>query len=78
MNEKSEQLLEDALSEKAFDQDYRIKTYVEWQKLFNEELPALPVWENIGIMAKNKRVGGLHIGLGSDVEKHKWHLTDGK
>lgn len=78
VNEKSDQLLEDALSEKAFDQDYRIKTYVEWQKLFNEELPALPVWENIGIMAKNKRVGGLHKGLGSDVEKHKWHLTDGK
>src|SRR5699024_3992305 len=42
VNEESDELLDDGLSEDAFDDDYRKDVYVEWQQLFNEELPGLP------------------------------------
>src|SRR5690625_7902668 len=36
LNEESDELLEDGLSEDAFDEDYRKQVYVDWQKLYNE------------------------------------------
>lgn len=73
VNEESDRLLAEALSEKAFDDEYRKETYIKWQKLFNEELPALPLWENKDLYAVNKRIQGIHVnagGLLNDV--HKW------
>src|SRR5699024_5510881 len=37
VSEESDELLDDGLSEDAFDDDYRKDVYVEWQQLFNEE-----------------------------------------
>src|SRR5699024_6758212 len=37
VNELSDELLEDSLSEASFDEEYRKNVYIDWQKLFNEE-----------------------------------------
>ncbi|MFS0864255.1 oligopeptide ABC transporter substrate-binding protein [Fredinandcohnia sp. 179-A 10B2 NHS] len=77
VNEENQRLLDEGLSEASFDKDYRKQVYVEWQKLFNEEMPALPLWENVDLYGINKRLQGVQVnavGFQSDV--HKWYVTD--
>ncbi|MFT4412510.1 oligopeptide ABC transporter substrate-binding protein [Fredinandcohnia humi] len=77
VNEDNDRLLNEGLSEKAFDKEYRGQVYVEWQKLFNEELPALPLWENMDLYGINKRLQGVHINaVGYQTDVHKWYVTD--
>ncbi|WP_281202626.1 oligopeptide ABC transporter substrate-binding protein [Cytobacillus kochii] len=77
VNEENDKLLNDALSEKAFDKDYRKEVYVEWQKLFNEELPAIPLWENLDLYGINKRLQGVHINAeGFQSNTHEWYVTE--
>ncbi|WP_199617491.1 oligopeptide ABC transporter substrate-binding protein [Paenibacillus alkalitolerans] len=77
VNEESDRLLAEALSEKAFDENYRRETYIQWQKLFNEELPALPLWENMDLYAVNKRIQGIHVNSASLLnDVHKWWVTE--
>src|SRR5699024_4124022 len=61
VNEESDELLEDGLSEASFDEEYRKNVYIDWQKLFNEELPALPLWENLDLYGMNEEVQGVVI-----------------
>src|SRR5699024_11564835 len=72
VNEESDELLEEGLSEKSFDDDYRKDVYVEWQKLFNEELPALPLWENLELYGINDRVQGYDIDCEGLQDFHEW------
>ncbi|MCH1625887.1 oligopeptide ABC transporter substrate-binding protein [Fredinandcohnia quinoae] len=77
VNEESHKLLMEGLSEKAFDNDYRKQVYVDWQKLFNEELPALPLWENMDLYGINKRLQGVHINaVGYQDNVHEWYITE--
>lgn len=70
---ESDQLMQDALSEKAFDDNYRKDTYVQWQKRFNDELPAIPLWENMDLYGMNKRLQGVHVNAtGIQTDVHKW------
>ncbi|KOS62591.1 oligopeptide ABC transporter substrate-binding protein [Lysinibacillus agricola] len=73
----NQKLIKQALSEEAFDKDKRKKTYVEWQKYFNEELPALPLWENIDLYAINNRLQGVHVNaVGFQTDVHKWSIKE--
>ncbi|RFB18242.1 oligopeptide ABC transporter substrate-binding protein [Bacillus sp. HNG] len=77
VNEDSQRLLDEGLSEKAFDKEYRGQVYVDWQKLFNEELPALPLWENMDLYGINDRLQGVHVNaVGFQDNVHKWYVTD--
>ncbi|WP_054949987.1 oligopeptide ABC transporter substrate-binding protein [Numidum massiliense] len=77
VNEESDTLLKEALGKKAMeDENYRKDTYVKWQKLMNEELPVLPLWEPVDLLAMNKRVHGPHIGLGTDTKLHEWFVSE--
>ncbi|MEI3611128.1 oligopeptide ABC transporter substrate-binding protein [Pseudogracilibacillus sp. SO30301A] len=76
VNEESDALLKDGLSEAAFEEDYRRDVYVEWQKLFNEELPALPLWENLDLYGINDRVQGYTIDATRFRHYHEWYVTD--
>ncbi|GIN56702.1 oligopeptide ABC transporter substrate-binding protein [Lederbergia ruris] len=78
VDEENQKLLDEALGEKAADdQDYRKQVYVDWQKHFNEELPALPLWENLDLYAINERLQGVHINaVGFQTDVHKWYVTD--
>ncbi len=76
VNEESDELLADALSEASFDEDYRRDVYIEWQQLFNEELPGLPVWENVDLYAKNTRVEGVTIDVRGGVNNpNEWYVA---
>ncbi|WP_054949993.1 oligopeptide ABC transporter substrate-binding protein [Numidum massiliense] len=79
VNEESDNLLQEGLSEKSFDKEYRKDVYVKWQQLMNEELPALPLWENIELAAANKRLQNVKMDPGGvRVDVYKWAVTDGK
>ncbi|MBG9455107.1 peptide ABC transporter substrate-binding protein [Lysinibacillus sphaericus] len=74
---KNQDLLEKGLNEEAFDKDKRMETYVEWQKYFNEELPALPLWENLDLYGINNRLQGVHINaVGFQTDVYKWHIKE--
>ena len=76
VNEDSDDLLEDGLSEDSFDEDYRQDVYVEWQKVFNEELPGLPLWENLDLYGINERVEGVTIDAIGLRDFHEWYVTE--
>lgn len=77
INKESDQLIKDSLSEKAFDDKYRKDVSVKWQKLFNEELPALPLWENVNIYAVNKRLKNVTMDPDTIIlDSHKWSVTE--
>lgn len=76
VNEESDELLDDGLSEDAFDDDYRKDVYVEWQQLFNEELPGLPLWENMDLYGKNERLQDVVVGPNGPRDFHEWSITD--
>lgn len=76
VNEESDALLADGLSEASFDDDHRKNVYIEWQKLFNEELPAIPLWENLDLYGINERVQGYTIDATGLRDYHEWYVTD--
>ncbi|MEK8196853.1 oligopeptide ABC transporter substrate-binding protein [Lysinibacillus sp. FSL M8-0134] len=74
---KNQELLDKGLSEEAFDKDKRMATYVEWQKHFNEELPGLPLWENLDLYGINNRLQGVHINaVGFQTDVYKWNIKE--
>jgi len=76
VSEKSDQLLDDALdvSIVGIDQEKRKELYVEWQKQFMEELPALPVAELDEITALNKRVQGVTFDVSGTNRPNEWWI----
>ncbi|MGG4468073.1 oligopeptide ABC transporter substrate-binding protein [Paenibacillus alvei] len=76
VSEKSDKLLDDALdvSIVGTDQEKRKELYVEWQKQFMEELPALPVAELDEIMALNKRVQGVTFDVSGMNRPNEWWI----
>ncbi|WP_336881975.1 oligopeptide ABC transporter substrate-binding protein [Priestia koreensis] len=75
-NEKSDQLLEEGIGEKAFDDAYRKNVYRKWQKLFNEELPILPLWEKTDLFVISNRLQHVEINsLTPFNHVEKWSVT---
>ncbi|MDP4162402.1 MAG: oligopeptide ABC transporter substrate-binding protein [Bacillota bacterium] len=56
VSDKNDQLLKDGHSEKAFDPAFRKKTYDEWQKYMNDQMPIIPTLFRYEITAVNNRV----------------------
>lgn len=74
---KNQKLLDQGLSAEAFDKDKRKQIYVEWQKYFNEELPALPLWEGLDLYGINNRLQGVHINaVGFQTDVYKWYVEE--
>lgn len=78
-NEEADQLLEDALDVEVVgdDKDKRKDVYTEWQKLVNEEAPALIIGELEEVYAVNERVGGLEYDVTGFNNAMNWFVTDG-
>ncbi|QQZ08221.1 oligopeptide ABC transporter substrate-binding protein [Heyndrickxia vini] len=76
VNEKSDQLLADALdvAKVGTDQAKRKALYVEWQKLFNDELPAIPISELDDSYALTKRVQGVKVTPLGTNSPHQWWI----
>ncbi|MTW87792.1 oligopeptide ABC transporter substrate-binding protein [Virgibacillus dakarensis] len=79
VNKESDELIEEGLSDKAFDEGYRKEVYVEWQKLINKELPNIFLYAPADVYAVNKRLQNVHTNaFTSQVDTHLWWVTDGK
>lgn len=76
VNEESDELLDEGLREKSYEEAYRKEVYVEWQQLFNEELPGLPLWENLDLYGVNDRVQGLVVDAAGPRDFHEWSVED--
>ncbi|AOM84657.1 oligopeptide ABC transporter substrate-binding protein [Salisediminibacterium beveridgei] len=59
VNEESDQLIRDGVSEEALDFEYRQEVYQEWHQLFNEELPMIPLSSPVNIYGVSADVGGV-------------------
>ncbi|WP_110929199.1 oligopeptide ABC transporter substrate-binding protein [Bacillus massiliglaciei] len=55
-NEKNDELLKQGISEKAFDEDYRVDVYNQWQELIHEEAPLIPTLFRYRLVGVNDRV----------------------
>ncbi|WP_043933055.1 oligopeptide ABC transporter substrate-binding protein [Bacillus sp. EB01] len=73
---EGDKLLEDALdvSIVGTDQEKRKDLYVQWQKHFMDELPALPIAELEEVVALNKRVQGVKYDVSGSNRPHEWWL----
>ncbi|MBO8165314.1 MAG: oligopeptide ABC transporter substrate-binding protein [Brevibacillus sp.] len=76
-NEESDRLIEEGVSEKAFDPEYRKNVYIQWQKLVNEEVPMIFLYSRKEINVINKRLQGVHTNsFANNLYSHKWYVTD--
>ncbi|MDN9010968.1 oligopeptide ABC transporter substrate-binding protein [Brevibacillus laterosporus] len=77
VNPESDKLIEEGISEKAFDEKYRKEVYYKWQKLVNEEVPMIIMHARKDITAVNKRLQGVHINsFTNQIDTHKWWVTN--
>lgn len=76
VNEEANELLKQAVDAEVVgnDQEKRKNLYVEWQKIFNEEVPALPIMELNDVYAISNRVQGVKITPVSMEDMHKWTI----
>ncbi|WP_053361886.1 oligopeptide ABC transporter substrate-binding protein [Bacillus sp. FJAT-27251] len=76
VNDDAQKLLEDAVDIEVVgtDTDKRKELYVEWQKIFNEEVPVLPILELEEVMAVNERVQGVVYDVSGQNSAHEWWI----
>lgn len=78
VNNQAEQLLQDAvdISVVGTDTAKRQELYTEWQKIFNEEVPALPIAELEDAVAVSKRVQGIEYDVSGSNDPHLWWIQE--
>ncbi|MHA7964747.1 oligopeptide ABC transporter substrate-binding protein [Paenibacillus sp. CAU 1782] len=69
-NDENDRLLKEGLSEKAFEKDYRIQVYKEWQDLMIQEVPVFPTLYRAKVVPVNNRVHNYFIGDGTNMYIH--------
>lgn len=76
VNADSDKLLDQAIdmSVVGTDLDKRKDLYVQWQKLFMKELPALPIAELEETMAVNKRIQGVTFDVSGKNRPNVWWI----
>ncbi|WP_330949142.1 oligopeptide ABC transporter substrate-binding protein [Virgibacillus sp. MG-45] len=62
-SEENDRLLEEGLSEKAFDVEYRQNVYKEWQELMVEEIPVFPTLYRSVLVPVNNRITNWDIAV---------------
>ncbi|MBU7317755.1 oligopeptide ABC transporter substrate-binding protein [Paenibacillus oleatilyticus] len=73
---ESDRLIDEGISEKAFDQNYRKEVYHKWQKLVNEEVPMMFLYSPIDVTVSNKRLQNVKANsFTNQIDVHKWWVT---
>lgn len=76
-SKRSEDLIRDGVSLKAYDRDFRKEIYYEWQKLINDEVPMIFFAERSNITAVNKRLQGITMNtLSNIIDPQSWWIKD--
>lgn len=74
-SERSEELILEGVQAKAYDRDYRMQVYHEWQQLINEEVPMIFFAERMNITAVSNRLQGVRVNSISNInEPDKWWI----
>lgn len=68
-SDKNDELLKKGVSEEAFDDQYRIDVYNEWQELIHEEVPMIPTLFRYTLSGVNERVTGYDYLAG---RQYQW------
>jgi peptide/nickel transport system substrate-binding protein len=78
VSDEGQKLLEDAvdISVVGTDAAKRQELYTEWQKIFNEEVPALPIAELEDAIAVSKRVQGVEYDVSGSNDYHLWWIQE--
>lgn len=66
-SEENDRLLEEGISNKAFDEDFRKQVYSDWQKLMVDEVPVAPTLYRYSLMGVNKRVVNYSVDPASEL-----------
>ncbi|WP_339217082.1 ABC transporter substrate-binding protein [Ornithinibacillus sp. FSL M8-0202] len=79
-NPDSDDLLNKAIkTPEAFEQDYRLDVYHDWQKLYSEELPALILYTPNNVWAYNNRLKGIEpLPYTLYNNTHQWWVVEKK
>lgn len=72
---ENDRLLKEGVSEKAFDKEYRLSIYKEWQELMVKEIPVFPTLYRSIVAPVNKRILNYAIGDGTGVYLHQLQVT---
>ena len=56
ISDELEAALDATVSKEAMNEEYRVKAYKDYEKLFMEEIPAIPILNKLDILVINKRV----------------------
>jgi peptide/nickel transport system substrate-binding protein len=78
VNPKNDELLKMGQSEKAFDKQFRIDTYNQWQALMIEEAPVIPTLFRSEIYAVNNRVKNFTLDSNSKLTLKDVAVTSDK
>ncbi|MGN8645745.1 oligopeptide ABC transporter substrate-binding protein [Gracilibacillus sp. HCP3S3_G5_1] len=71
VNDENNRLINEGLSQEAFDIDKRIEIYKEWQQLMVEEVPVFPTVYRADVIPVNNRVQNYAIGDGTGVYRYE-------
>jgi peptide/nickel transport system substrate-binding protein len=76
VNEDAEKLLQDAVDINVVgtDTEKRQDLYKQWQEIFNEEVPVLPIAELEEAIAVSKRVQGITYDVSGSNDPHEWWI----
>jgi peptide/nickel transport system substrate-binding protein len=76
VNEDAEKLLQDAVDINVVgtDAEKRQDLYKQWQEIFNEEVPVLPIAELEEAIAVSKRVQGITYDVSGSNDPHEWWI----
>ena len=73
-SEESTELLQQGVSEEAFDVDRRIEIYNEWQELMAEEIPVIPTLYRAEVTPVNENVVNYGLDIGYNEENLLYNL----
>ncbi|KGA96529.1 ABC transporter substrate-binding protein [Alkalihalobacillus alcalophilus ATCC 27647 = CGMCC 1.3604] len=76
VSDENNQLMTDGLSEAAFDVDYRVDVYNQWQEYMVENVPAFPTLYRAALVPVNNRVTGYAVGDGTGYFRYQVGVTE--
>jgi peptide/nickel transport system substrate-binding protein len=77
INPQSDALIKEAISAKAYDQNYRKQVMYQWEQLYTKEIPTLILYSQNDIYVYNKRLHGVtENALGILQYPEKWWVSN--
>lgn len=74
-SDKNDELLADGISPEAFDKDYRVNVYKEWQQFMVEEVPVFPTLYALEIVPINNRVHNYSMDAAEQMYRYEIAVT---